>query len=152
MMGSINIITVYLLQQFSVANGTINEEFYPITCSRYSLIIRPWLEKFSRDQIHIIDGDGFMKDPLTELKKIENFLNLEPFYTEEMLPFDKKKGFHCFVQNEAKECLGKGTGHVPPDIDPKVIQMLREYYRPYNEEFYKITGQKFDWDDTTGRH
>lgn len=42
-------------------------------------------------------------------------------------------------------CLGKNKGRTHPSIDPDVLQRLREFYRPHNELFYRMTGIDFGW-------
>jgi hypothetical protein len=42
-------------------------------------------------------------------------------------------------------CLGKNKGRTHPNIDPDVLQRLREFYRPHNEMFYRMTGIDFGW-------
>ncbi|XDV44166.1 hypothetical protein PO909_012496 [Leuciscus waleckii] len=40
--------------------------------------------------------------------------------------------------------LGRGRTH--PNIDPEVVQRLRDFYRPFNMKFYQMTGHNFGWD------
>jgi hypothetical protein len=42
-------------------------------------------------------------------------------------------------------CLGKTKGRTHPTIDETVLQRLRDFYRPFNEKFYRMTGIDFDW-------
>jgi len=42
-------------------------------------------------------------------------------------------------------CLGKTKGRTHPTIDDRVLQRLREFYRPFNVKFYQMTGIDFGW-------
>ena len=46
----------------------------------YDTSLEHWLHYFRIEQIHIVDGDVLRKSPLQELKKIEQFLNVEPYF------------------------------------------------------------------------
>ena len=32
-------------------------------------------------------------------------------------------------------------------MDIKIREKLTDYYRPYNEELFKLIGQRFDWNN-----
>ena len=38
----------------------------------------------------------------------------------------------------------KGRSH--PDVTPIVLDKLEQYFKPYNDMFYKAVGKKFGWD------
>lgn len=42
-------------------------------------------------------------------------------------------------------CLGKDKGRTHPNVSEKVLRRLREFYRPYNKIFYRMTGIDFGW-------
>lgn len=42
-------------------------------------------------------------------------------------------------------CLGKTKGRIHPVIDGVALQRLRDFYRPFNEKFYRMTGIDFGW-------
>ena len=54
-----------------------------------------WLNTFPMTQIHVVDGDKFIRAPWDELRLLETFLGLEPELTEENFYFNKSKGFFC---------------------------------------------------------
>lgn len=68
--------------------------------------------------------------------------------TDKHFYFNSTKGFPCLLKSEGKStphCLGKTKGRNHPFIDPVVIERLREYYRPFNERFYELSGINFGW-------
>ena len=138
---------VLYLQEYCIdKDGKVEESFYPLLGAKYAIHLKPWLEKFKREQIHIVDGDRFIENPQEELQLIEQFLNIPNFYTKESFVYSHEKGYYCFKDGAQMNCLEKGKGHKSPVIQPEVVQKLRDYYRPHNEEFYQLVGRKFDWD------
>lgn len=55
-------------------NGTVNETYRPLSISMYHLHMHRWLEVFSREQVLVVNGDRLIDDPLSQLRRIENFL------------------------------------------------------------------------------
>ena len=105
-----------------------------------------WLQVFRREQIHVIDGDQLIINPLPELVKIETFLGLRHRITKKNLYYDKKKGFYCVAKSKGhNSCLGKGKGHEHPEIAPKLRKQLKEYFAPLNQKFFEQVQQTFSW-------
>ena len=52
-----------------------------------------WLEKVNwiASQIHILHGESFIREPWSELQKVENFLGLEPVIGEQHFFFNGTK-------------------------------------------------------------
>ena len=75
-------------------NGMINAEFYPIKLSKYDINMERWLEYFPLKQIHVIDADNLIKDPSTEMMKIEEYLGLGPKCTPDKFELNEI-GFYC---------------------------------------------------------
>ena len=51
------------------------------------------MKYFKREQIHIVDGDALIENPLPELRKIESFLGLKPNSTKLIFISTSAKGF-----------------------------------------------------------
>ena len=94
-----------------------------------------WIHHFALNQIHVVDGEKFITNPIKELLKIEKFLNIPNFFNRKVLYFDEDKQFYCFIKNNRKECLPdtKGSKHVP--IKEDTMNILLEFFRPHNEVF-----------------
>ena len=127
------------------ADGSVNLSNSMVQGSMYSKHLRNWLKVFPREQIYIVDGDSFVKDPYSVLKGVETFLQLESFFTEDSFPYNETKGFYCVKVDGELECLGSGKGREHPKVQERVINDLREAFAPYNREFEKLTGQVFGW-------
>ncbi len=131
-------------------NGELNTNRSPISNSTYDVHMKRWLEYFSLEQIHIVNGDSLIQDPFSELQKVERFLEISSFFQKDMFFFDEKKGFFCWNRlnekaGEVKCCLGQAKGRKHPDVSEHTIIKLREFFRPHNERFYKLVHQNFGW-------
>ena len=127
--------------------GEIDQEHEAILKSLYSIQIKRWLQYFKVDQIHVVNGDNFRVNPAEELNKIEDFLGLRQYITQDFFKYDSEKGFFCLnIAGGAKGCMSSGKGRQHPDIKPELIKKLKQFFKPYNEEFFDIIGQTFSWD------
>ncbi len=107
---------------------------------------KKWLENFKKEQIHIINGDTFTKDPYSQIKEVENFLGLEPYFTKDYFVFDEQKGFYCKqFESGKRECMKEGKGRKHPEIEDGILGKFRDFYRIYNIRFMRLTGRKFEW-------
>lgn len=80
--------------------------------------------------------------------KFQEFLGLKHVITEKHFYFNLTKGFPCLLKSESRStphCLGKTKGRSHPHIDPVAIERLRDFYRPFNERFYQLSGINFGW-------
>ena len=126
--------------------GKIDQEHEAIFMSLYSIQMKRWLEYFKMDQIHIVNGDNFKVNPTEELNKLEDFLGLRHYITQDFFTYNLEKGFFCLnISGGAKGCMALGKGRQHPEIDPDVIEQLKQFFKPHNEEFFDIIGQTFDW-------
>ena len=113
-----------------------------------------WLKHFPLGQILLVDGDKMSQKPWLELQKIEAFLNLSPFITQDNFYFNKTKGFYCakYVHRSGewtctKEgCLDDRKGRPPPNVKEKTLATLRHFFKPHNELFFKLINQTFEWE------
>lgn len=79
---------------------------------------------------------------------LQEFLGLKRVITEKHFYFNSTKGFPCLLKSESRStphCLGKTKGRSHPYIDPRILERLRDFYRPFNEKFYQMAGMNFGW-------
>ena len=126
-------------------NGEIDDASTLILPSLYGLHIQRWLEYFSIDQIHIVDGDNFKKHPVEELRRTEKFLGLKPFFDKDDFVYNAKKGFYCIKRTGEHGCMSKGKGRRHPEIDKSLLDKMRTFFKPWNEMFFKTVKRKFNW-------
>lgn len=130
---------------FSVRTGEMNHDYICIRPSLYVTNLQRWLKFFPLSQIHVVDGENLKRQPYEEVFKVEKFLGLPHRVKKEQFVFNATKGFYCFKNGSAVECLreNKGRQHIQIDMDVKL--RLKKYFRPLNELFFRRIGQHFDW-------
>ncbi|XP_078081559.1 heparan sulfate glucosamine 3-O-sulfotransferase 3B1-like [Mustelus asterias] len=129
--------------------GLIDTSWSAIQIGIYAKHLENWLQYFPMHQILFVSGERLISDPAGELGKVQDFLGLKRIITDKHFYFNKTKGFPCLKKPEGSSkphCLGKTKGRTHPNINPEVVQRLRDFYRPFNMKFYQMTGQNFDWD------
>lgn len=57
----------------SITNKPINSFIAPPNIFKFYLAVR-WLEVFPREQLLIVNGDQLIEDPLSQIRRIEDFL------------------------------------------------------------------------------
>ncbi|XP_028842485.1 heparan sulfate glucosamine 3-O-sulfotransferase 3B1a [Denticeps clupeoides] len=115
----------------------------------YARHLERWLQFFPMEQILFVSGEGLISDPAGEMARVQDFLGLRRVVTQKHFHFNPAKGFPCLKRpegNSKPHCLGKTKGRTHPNIEARVVQSLRNFYRPYNKKFYRMTGHDFGWD------
>ncbi|XP_069785571.1 heparan sulfate (glucosamine) 3-O-sulfotransferase 3-like [Narcine bancroftii] len=129
--------------------GLVDASWSPIWIGIYAQHLENWLQYFPLSQMHFVSGEKLITDPAGELGKVQDFLGLQRLITDDHFFFNETKGFPCLKKpqgNGKPHCLGKTKGRIHPNIDSRVVQKLRDFYRPFNRHFYQMTGQNFGWE------
>ena len=87
--------------------------------------MKSWFDVFPREQIHILSTEEMEKKPQETLIEIFKFLEI-PEYT---------------IINAHKQKSAKYE-----NMNVETRKRLLDYYQPFNEEFFKIINQRFDWE------
>ena len=129
------------------SNGEVNKGSPFIRRSSYANIIKFWTDSFAiGSQLHIVDGDNLVSDPVSEMEMVETFLGVRHYLTKDNFVLDEERGFYCMVSDQGKKrCLGGGKGVPHPPLRPDVEAKLRKYFKPFNERFYRDVGHDFGW-------
>ncbi|RXN02137.1 Heparan sulfate glucosamine 3-O-sulfotransferase 3A1 [Acipenser ruthenus] len=130
--------------------GLIDISWSAIQIGIYAKHLENWLQYFPMSQILFVSGERLISDPAGELGRVQDFLGLKRIITDKHFYFNQTKGFPCLKKAEGSSkphCLGKTKGRTHPNINPEVVQRLRDFYRPFNMKFYQMTGHLFGWDD-----
>ena len=90
----------------------------------YENQIKIWFNVFPREKIHILSTEDMQKNPEKTLLKIFQFLGI-PNYT---------------LKNPQKQ---KSSEY--KKMDDKTREILLNFYKPYNEKFFQIIQERFDW-------
>ena len=130
----------------TVDNGSgINEKSGYVTKGLYVNHLRNWIRYFPLSQIHFVSGEKLVESPAAEIKAVEKFLNIPHLITKEAFYVNESKGFPCVKKDGVSGCLNARKGRKHPTVREDVIQILRIFYRPYNEELYNIVERNFSW-------
>ncbi|XP_033895871.1 heparan sulfate glucosamine 3-O-sulfotransferase 3B1-like [Acipenser ruthenus] len=129
--------------------GLIDTSWSAIQIGIYAKHLENWLQYFPMSQILFVSGERLISDPAGELGRVQDFLGLKRIITDKHFYFNQTKGFPCLKKAEGSSkphCLGKTKGRTHPNINPEVVQRLRDFYRPFNMKFYQMTSHNFGWD------
>ncbi|KAJ8246265.1 hypothetical protein GJAV_G00265660 [Gymnothorax javanicus] len=129
--------------------GLIDTSWSAVQIGIYAKHLDNWLQFFPMRQILFVSGERLISDPAGELGRVQDFLGLKRIITDKHFYFNQTKGFPCLKKAEGSSkphCLGKTKGRTHPNINPEVVQRLRDFYRPFNMKFYQMTGHNFGWD------
>lgn len=136
------------------SDGGIDDQRHAVRIGMYSIHLEKWRSIFSREQFHFVDGENLIKNPHEELKKLEIFLNLTPTITAKNFVFNKFKGFYCISNNNSvvaeensiisASCLSRSKGRKHVSVRKELIKKLQDFYAPYNEYLYSLTGIDFN--------
>ena len=86
--------------------------------------LKRWFEHFDRKQFFIIDSQEFFENPSNVFENVLKFLELSKFHLEEF----RIKG----KANKIK-------------MSSEHRKQLNEFFKPHNEDLFKLIGRKFDW-------
>lgn len=136
---------------FLSPSGEVNSAFYPVSISMYDVHFERWLKYFKLNQILVLDGDGLIKNPVMELKRVEDFLGVGKFFSDEMFYFNATKGFYCWKKideggHRVPFCLGSAKGHPLPQLSNDTVNRLVSFFRPHNKHFFAQIQQSLNWD------
>lgn len=130
-------------------DGNVNASFDSVRTSSYVKHFKNWLSHFPRDKFLIVDHQRLVDDAYHELHRVEQFLELEPYFNPSMFYFDKRRRGTC-VKGRPMPCPPRSSPGILPagQLDPEQERKLRDYFRPLNQEFVKLVGaNNFTWVD-----
>ncbi|XP_072046477.1 heparan sulfate glucosamine 3-O-sulfotransferase 1-like [Amphiura filiformis] len=95
-------------------------------------------------------NDGEFKTYKVYKKNWNRVLTSHHFFQEDHFQLDADGKFYCsnIKERPDKSCLAdqnKTKGRKHPEIDERILQMLREYYQPYNRKLQEFLNQTFTW-------
>ncbi len=128
--------------------GLVDTSWGAIRIGVYAKHLERWLKYFPLSKMHFVNGEQLISDPATVMAQVQDFLGLKPVISAKHFYFNTTKGFPCLKKGEGSSnphCLGKTKGRPHPNIDPKVLQRLRDFFRPFNAKFYQMTGIDMGW-------
>ncbi|XP_016146368.1 heparan sulfate glucosamine 3-O-sulfotransferase 3B1a [Sinocyclocheilus grahami] len=133
----------------NITANLIDTSWSAVQIGMYARHLEQWLQFFPMSQLLFVSGERLISDPAGEMARVQQFLGLRREVTDKHFHFNPAKGFPCLKRPESNSkphCLGKTKGRTHPNINPDVIQRLRDFYKPFNKKFYHMTGHDFGWD------
>ena len=114
------------------------EEF--LLQSNYTLQYEAIISVFEKKNILVVNGETLIDDPFTEIKKVEEFLELRPFFEETHFVYpDESRRFPCFKVGERTTCMKKTKGLEHPQLKEKSINYLRKHFQQMMDNFQNQT-------------
>ncbi|KAG6924729.1 heparan sulfate (glucosamine) 3-O-sulfotransferase 1 [Chelydra serpentina] len=113
--------------------------------SLYALHLAHWLATFPPAHIHVVDGGSLIREPLAELRHVEQFLGLAPWLGPDNFYFNQTKGFYCLQAGARPRCLDESKGRPHPPIAELLLEQLCTYFSAHNERFFSLVGRTFNW-------
>ena len=126
-------------------HGYVQKSYKAVRRSMYYKHMLRWLQFFDLNQIHIVNGENLVENPVFELQKVETFLGLNHELNDERFYYNVTRGFYCMKTLHKERCLAPSKGRVHPFVPPKVVKTLRKFFEPLNQQFYDLVHQDFDW-------
>ncbi|XP_051896956.1 heparan sulfate glucosamine 3-O-sulfotransferase 1-like [Pristis pectinata] len=133
------------VEEILVQNGKLNAKYKAVQRSLYDVHMASWLRLFPLHQIHLVDGDVLIKDPLSQLQEVERFLQLPPRIKASNFYFNQTKGFYCMHTAGRERCLDQSKGRPHPLVNRTVLWQLCHYFGEHNKNFFRMVGRTFNW-------
>ena len=109
--------------------------------SNYSMMFQQITNVFPMQNILIVNGQTLVEDPLSEVKKVEQFLSLPSFFNKDHFVYPKEKnGFPCFNLGEDSHCMDERKGRPHPPLAEETMDFLRQLFQPMLDQFEMQTG------------
>ena len=116
----------------------------PLYWSYYADRLQTWVDVYGAQNILILDGDEFVKDPFSALKMVEDFVGISNAIKKEDFIYNEEKKFYC-VKSDLIGCMGNDKGRTHPEMRNETRNELQRYMKPLNEKFYRMIGRSFPW-------
>ena len=145
------------LEDYILKNGTgeVIPEAMEVYETLYDAHYKRWADKFGAEQIHIVNGDELVREPVTELAKVETFLQIPHYFSDDILKLDKTTGFYCWKRfddrhnctNPYPKCENSNKGLKHPFISPYTMDKVKEFFQPHIKNFCKMISPctNFEW-------
>ena len=95
-----------------------------IAKSLYIYQMKIWFEKFSKNRLFVISTEEMSNSPSHTMNQVYEFLDL-PKYE------------HAFFEKRKNVSYDK--------MSDSIRKELEEFFKPYNEELFKLIGRSFNW-------
>ncbi len=131
-------------------HGNLNTSHLLIQKGLYIRYIQDLFEQIDDiEQVLVVDGGMFQKNPLFALKEVEQFLGLSRFFTKQQFYFDQKAALLCMNATDRPNnyCLGSINGTVAQrgEINSQIFHQMADFFRPYDLQLSDYLNRTFSW-------
>lgn len=140
-------------------DGQLIENVHPrpaqhfLDTGKYSVFVSQWRQYFNLNQMLFISGEELIKDPLTQVARVTEFLGKPGAVTSANMYFDKQRGYYCFrAQKGSSWCMDRSTkGRQHPSLSPDLLTALHHHFEFYNKQLESMVGLQFGWPKYFGK-
>ncbi|VDP12765.1 unnamed protein product [Soboliphyme baturini] len=129
-------------------SAIVNQSWHAISIGLYHKHVKRWLKYFPLKQMHFVNGERLITNPVEEANLVEDFLGLERaigpnnFFTVRR----SGKSFPCPRKHPKQpKCLGSTKGRKHPVIPGHLLRTLYSFYETPNLLFYRLVRRDFSW-------
>ncbi len=90
--------------------------------------IERYLERFDRQDLHVIDSERFFEDPGPVLSSLFEFLGVR-------------------ADVPIRDLAARNVSKRDKRVWPRTRALLDDYFRPHNERLFELLGERYDWND-----
>ena len=145
-----------------------NKDLSPlmITTGLYFFHMKRWMKHFNQGNLLIIDGERFLRDPGSIIEEVQDFLRLPKLIWKEDFAINPQTGYFCYLKItkeywmqqiseyavlDSLQCLndttkGRTRKKSHDELSESTLVQLRNFYKPYNDQFFNLISKKFDWE------
>jgi len=99
-----------------------------LRAGRFRECLEPFLTRFPRENILVIDFDAIKKDEEAVVRQVLEFI-----------------GADASLWKWKSLCPGMKTNYGGRRMHPTVVNYLKRYYEPFNRQLFQLLGRNFDW-------
>lgn len=88
--------------------------------------VKRYFDTFGKDNVCVINSDSFFDNPKKILGNVFEFVGLKPHGDVDLSP--------------------KNVGMKKSPESDEGYKLLKKYFRPYNEQLYELTGERYGWE------
>ena len=93
--------------------------------SDYALQYDMLTSVFPTENIYVVNGDMIVQNSLEEIIKLETFIGLPPFFTEDHFVYPEgRERFPCFKLEKKTNCMKGDNGREHPPLSQETLSYL----------------------------
>jgi hypothetical protein len=109
--------------------------FYPydyVNRGKYAQQLQNYYQYFNPNSILVLNSSQMRKDLPSVLQTVSHFLGIAPFSQD-------------LLQKLQQEKFNVGKYQQKSSDDLKMVEWLKNYFLPFNQELYELVGENYNW-------